>query len=108
MSKLVPLDSFSYVHEVAVLKSYLENEGISCFLENEHVLSVHPFLSAGIGGVVLKVPESEFTRAQALKEAFYRSDPYLVEDDDSPESETEKRPGNSKSWIRVIRDFLSG
>ena len=38
-------------HEIAVLKSILENEGIPYFFENETIVSIDPFASIAYGGI---------------------------------------------------------
>lgn len=61
--KLVILKTFMYPSEAYPLMSKLENEGIMCFLDGENTITVHPFLSNAIGGVKLKIRESDLKAA---------------------------------------------
>ncbi len=57
--QLVILKTFMYPSEAYPLMSKLESEGINCFLDGENTITVHPFLSNAIGGVKLKIRESD-------------------------------------------------
>ncbi len=47
-------------------KARLEGVGITCFLANEHLVGVNFAYSGAVGGVELKVPESEAESAVAV------------------------------------------
>lgn len=49
--------------EAYILQSQLESEGIASVLGDEYTVSAHPFLSNAIGGVKLKIKESDATKA---------------------------------------------
>jgi hypothetical protein len=72
MEQLVTLLTFSFPHELAVVRSLLESEGIECFAKDEFTAQVNNFYSNAIGGIKLQVRESEFERAvEILKESNY-------------------------------------
>ena len=62
----------TYAHEIAVIRSRLESEGITCFVQDELTVQVNPFYSNAIGGVKLQVLSRDLSRAiEILKEAGY-------------------------------------
>lgn len=76
--KFVTIASFPDLFEANVMKFRLENEGIECFLLDEHLASIRPHL-AGLStyGVRLQVVEKDVGAAlKVLKEANYDSNEY--------------------------------
>ena len=57
--QLIVLKTYMYPSAAYPLMSKLESEGINCFLDGENTITVHPFLSNAIGGVKLKIRESD-------------------------------------------------
>jgi len=49
-----------------MVKSYLESEGIDCFLKDELTINSDPLISNAIGGVKLQVQEEDYARAYEL------------------------------------------
>lgn len=75
MSKLITVKTFTYSHELSIIRSKLESEGIYCFAQDELTTQVHPFSSIAIGGVKLQVREEDVPRTiQILKENGYISE----------------------------------
>jgi hypothetical protein len=64
--QFITLKTFVYPTEAYPLQSFLENEGIACMLEGENMVSVDPFLSNAIGGIKLKVAETDYEKAREL------------------------------------------
>jgi hypothetical protein len=66
---------FNLPIDAAVIRAKLEAEGIECFLENEIITQVNPLFSNAVGGVKLKVKESDVKDAiEILKEGGYYSE----------------------------------
>ncbi|MDD6210814.1 MAG: DUF2007 domain-containing protein [Bacteroidales bacterium] len=63
MNKLVTIKTFTYPHELAIIRSKLESEGIYCFAQDELTAQVHPFYSNAIGGIKLQVREEDIEKA---------------------------------------------
>lgn len=66
-----------YPTEAYPVMSKLESEGIKCFLDGEHTVSAHPFLSNAIGGIKLNIMESDTEKALeilAQEEAAFKKD----------------------------------
>lgn len=66
MEQFKTIATFSYPHEIVVLKHRLELEGIPYFFENEKTLEVAPFYSNALGGIRLKVHPNDFTTVQSI------------------------------------------
>jgi hypothetical protein len=66
MKKLHRVASFTYNTDAAILVAKLEAEGISTFLENEHLVGANPLLSNAVGGVDVMVREGDLEKAMAL------------------------------------------
>jgi hypothetical protein len=58
--------TFTYPHELAVIRGRLESEGIECFVKDELTVQVNPFYSNAIGGVKLQVKESDLEKAMEI------------------------------------------
>ena len=66
MSKLVSIRYFQHPHEVAVLKTLLENEDIPYFFKDENLTQTMPFYTFWSGGIQLQVWEEDVERATKL------------------------------------------
>ena len=73
--KFITVLTFTFAHEVAIIRGRLESEGIPCFVKDELTVQIHPFYSNAIGGVKLQVRESDLDQAvEVLKEMGYIKD----------------------------------
>jgi Zn finger protein HypA/HybF involved in hydrogenase expression len=67
--ELVTLKTFDNAIDVHILRSRLESEGITCFIFDEHIVSVNPLYNIGVGGIKLKVRADELQLAlQVLRD----------------------------------------
>ena len=66
MEDFQTIATFNYPHEIAVLKSILQNEGIAFLFQNENLVSVNPFASVAYGGIILKVHKNDFEIVQKI------------------------------------------
>jgi len=64
--RLVTIATFHELTAAHILKGRLEAEGILCFLGDEHIVGVQPFYAVAVGGVKLKVTESDVAEAKAI------------------------------------------
>ena len=70
--KFVTVLTVTYPHEVAIIRSRFESEGITCFVQDELTVQINPFYSNAIGGVKLQVLSWDLSRAfEILKEVGY-------------------------------------
>jgi hypothetical protein len=63
--KLVTVATFMFPQEAYILKGKLESQGIQSFIEDEYIVTMMWLYSTAVGGVKLKVRESN--EAEALK-----------------------------------------
>lgn len=63
---LIPIAAFSQPIEAHLAKTRLESEGIQCFIEDENTVSVNWLYSTAVGGVKLKVRESDALRGREI------------------------------------------
>jgi len=81
--KFITVLTVTFPHEVAVIRSRLESEGITCFVKDELTVQVYPFYSNALGGVKLQVLEKDLNQTVAiLKETGY-----IEEEDLQPSAE---------------------
>ena len=59
----ITLATFMFPTEAYGLMARLKAEGIECFLFDENIVYVNPFLSNAVGGVKVKVRESDVQKA---------------------------------------------
>ena len=79
--KLVTVQTFNDSVSAHLVKTRLENEGIECFIFDEHINNVMPVYGKAVGGIRLKIKEQDSTRTKELiKEWELR--PFLNESDD--------------------------
>jgi len=57
---------FNFAHEIIVLKSILQNEGIPFLFQNENLISIDPFATIAYGGIHLKIHPNDFERVQEI------------------------------------------
>ena len=68
----ITVKTFTYPHELAILRSRLESEGIECFVKDELTIETYPFYSNALGGLKLQVKQSDLKKTiQILKETGY-------------------------------------
>lgn len=67
MTEFITVATFNFPHEIIVLKSILENNGITYFFQNENLIATNPFATIAYGGIILKVhPNDEETVKEIL------------------------------------------
>lgn len=73
MKEFLTIAIFNFPHEIIVLKSILENEGIAFLFLNETLISVNPFASYAYGGIELKVHPNDFKIVQIILDKLNNS-----------------------------------
>ena len=64
--KFAVLKTFDNIIDAKLFASKLESEGIQTYFENENLINLDPLLSNALGGIRLKVSESDFLQAQKV------------------------------------------
>jgi len=81
-NRFVTIITVSYPEQLAVIRGYLEAEGIECFVQDELTVQVNPFYSNAVGGVKLQVRESDKEEACEI----LRSAGYVLDEDEHTET----------------------
>jgi hypothetical protein len=55
MTEFVTIATFTFAHEIMVLKTLLDREGIPYLFQNENLVSSDPLASFAYGGIHLKI-----------------------------------------------------
>ena len=79
------LITFTYAHEAYLVKGYLESNGIEAIINDELTAQVANIYSNAIGGVKLRVSESDYDQGIQLLKAGG----YLAEENSKSESKVE-------------------
>lgn len=66
MNDFQTIATFTFPHEIVVLKSILQNEGIAFLFQNENLIATNPFASFAYGGIILKVHKNDFEVVQQI------------------------------------------
>lgn len=66
MQEFITIAVFNFAHEITVLKTVLEREGIPFLFQNENLVSIDPLASIAYGGIQLKVHPNDFERVQQI------------------------------------------
>ncbi len=66
MTEFETIAIFNFPHEIIVLKSILENEGIPFLFQNENLVSVNPMASYAYGGIQLKVHPNDVEKVKEI------------------------------------------
>lgn len=66
MSNLVTVKTANILTELSVAETYLEDNGIHCFIKDELVGQVYSVASSALGGIKLQVREEDYEEAVKL------------------------------------------
>lgn len=72
MTEFVTVATFNFAHEITVLKTILDHEGIPFLFQNENLISIDPFTTIAYGGIQLKVHPNDFGRVKEILEELNR------------------------------------
>ena len=68
--KLIAVRSYDDYISAHIIMGRLTQEDINCYLQDEHSVTIGPFLTNIIGGIKLMVPEPQVERALELLQQF--------------------------------------
>ena len=66
MTEFITIATFNFVHEVMVLRTILDREGIPYLFQNENLVSVDPLASLAYGGIQLKIHPNDIQTVQTI------------------------------------------
>lgn len=70
MEKFITVATFNYVHEIAILRHRLEQEGIRHYFANETTATVAPMYSFALGGIQLRIHPNDLIAVQNILREF--------------------------------------
>ena len=108
--RFVPIYSFDNYIDANLKLGLLQEEGINCWLMDEHTVTIDPIVSNAIGGIKLMVHEVQVERARELLQLLVQREKaahacphcgstnieYIV---------SNRKPGN---WFSALFSFLLG
>lgn len=77
---LILLKTFDNAIDAHILKARLEGEGVRCYIFDEHIVTLNPLYSLSVGGIKLKIDESDLELARLIL-ADIRNTPFTTEED---------------------------
>jgi len=66
MTEFITIATFNFAHEITVLKSILDHEGIPYLFQNENLISIDPLASFAYGGIQLKVHPNDVEQVKEI------------------------------------------
>ncbi|HLP63303.1 DUF2007 domain-containing protein [Flavobacterium sp.] len=66
MTEFITVATFNFAHEITVLKSILDHEGIPYLFQNENLISVDPLATFAYGGIQLKVHPNDLDQVKEI------------------------------------------
>ena len=88
MSEELVVIATSYdIVEAEFLRNHLEEKGFEVYLADENVVSMYNFLAPAVGGIKIKVPESESVEAKQFVEDLQNAE--IIYDENFPEGSDE-------------------
>jgi hypothetical protein len=79
--KLVTARIFDNAIDAHMLKSKLESEGVLCYLQDEHTISIDPLYSNAVGGIKLRIKEEDIEKTKLILQEIENT-PYRDEDNE--------------------------
>lgn len=70
MTEFVTVAIFNFAHEITILKSILESEGIPHLFQNENLVSIDPLASFAYGGIQLKVHPNDIPQVKEILDSL--------------------------------------
>jgi len=66
MTEFITIATFNFVHEITILKSVLDREGIPHLFQNENLIAIDPLASLAYGGIQLKIHPNDAERVKQI------------------------------------------
>jgi hypothetical protein len=66
MTEFITIATFNFAHEIMVLKTILDREGIRYLFQNENLVSTDPLASLAYGGIQLKIHPNDIETVQKI------------------------------------------
>jgi DNA-directed RNA polymerase subunit RPC12/RpoP len=92
-----------------IMMGRLSEEGINCWLKDENMVTINPYLTNAVGGIKLMVPETQGERAFELLRQFREERKAILKCKRCGSSNVEfvSTPRKASNWFSAIFGFLS-
>jgi predicted RNA-binding Zn-ribbon protein involved in translation (DUF1610 family) len=106
----VPLYNFANYIDAHIVLGKLESEDISCWLKDEHTVTVNPIWTNAVGGIKLMVAEAQVERARELLIGIEaeRKSHFRCPQCGSNNIELVSTPRKTSNWLSAIVSFFLG
>lgn len=110
--KYIHLTTLTFPHEVEMLRTMLDSDGVETFSEGDHIVSAIPVLSNGVGGIKVWIKEVDLEEALSTL-SRYKESQRIVEDEKSKncphcDSENVRREKNSVIFVIFLILTIGG
>ncbi|MEM9616927.1 MAG: hypothetical protein AAF936_03110 [Pseudomonadota bacterium] len=107
MSDLVQIAQFYDPEEAYCAKSYLQSHGIDTFVQNDHHLTMAPWMRVALGGYRLLAVDTEAAEAKKALSEVQAIQPEQIGIQPEPSS-VQLQPAKRKSWGWLPIAFMTG
>lgn len=106
----VPVNYYVNYIDAHIAKGQLEDEGIECWLKDENMVTINPFLTNAVGGIKLMVAEQDLERTKELLQLIdhERRNHFLCPKCSSNNVELVSTPRKASNWIGAVFGFMFG
>ena len=104
----VILQSFNDYMDAHLLMGRLESEGIECWLQDEHTVTINPVWTNAVGGIKLMVKEEDLPRAMEIFRETKNNRKQAIECPNCKGHNIElvSSPRKASNWISAIFGFM--
>lgn len=108
--EFIHADTFIDYIEANIIMGRLQEEGINCWLRDEHTVTIDPILTNAIGGIKLMVAAPQLPRAMELLQAYREQKKKLIRCPNcgSHNVELVTTPRKAANWFWTIFGGLLG
>ncbi len=108
--EFVVLNSYSNYIDAHIIRGVLEEEGINCWLKDEHTVTIDPILTNAVGGIKIMVYKGQAERALDIITNLKKEQKLLIScpNCNSHNVELVSTPRKASNWISAIATFFLG
>ena len=108
--EFVLLNSYSNYIEAHIAKGVLEEEGITCWLKDEHTVTIDPILTNAVGGIKVMVDRQQAAKALDVLARLKKEQQQAVTCPKCGSHNTElvSTPRKPINWLSAITTFFLG
>ena len=106
----VILNAYSNYVDAHIARGVLEEEGINCWLKDEHTVTIDPILTNAVGGIKIMVHKDQAERAGGLLAALKKEqqEKIFCPKCNSHNIELVSTPRKAMNWLSAITTFFLG